>query len=161
MLLIGRGGSCCLSAGVAHAAHRSSADFAVARSICPGGRAPRTPALLGGRISPLLAGRRGASRTPCCCWLVGSLRCWLAGGEAPALHAAAGWPGLHVAGWGGWVALGIGRGRGWWRLAEKRLRALRFARNGNGRVEARVITCVLVSLCRSADGQRTVRNLPG
>src|SRR5579863_6978261 len=99
----------------AAAARRSSADFAVARSICPGGRAPRTPALLGGRISPLLAGRRGASRSPCCCcWLAGSLRCWLAAptllvGRASTLLGGVGgslWGLGGVGGDGGWLRRG-------------------------------------------------------
>src|SRR5579859_6609350 len=57
------------------AARRSSADFAVARSICPGGRAPGPPR----------------------CWVAGSSRCWLVGGERPGPRAAARWPSADFA----------------------------------------------------------------
>src|SRR5579859_8253776 len=133
MLLIGRGGSCCssvfgrfrrgpqyLPGGPSPPDPRAAGWPDLPAAGWPAGSSPDpTPLLLVGRIPTLLVGRRGTSGPPRCCWLAGPPRCWV------------GWVGRF----GDWA------GRGWWRLAEKRLRALRFARNGNGRVEARVITC--------------------
>src|SRR5579859_7087264 len=106
MLLIGRGGSCCSSV---------FGRFRRGPQYLPGGPSPPDPRAAGWPDLPAAGWPAGSVPDPTPLLLVGRIPTLLVGRP----HAA-GWPGRHVAGGGGGVALVIGRGRGWWRLAEKR-----------------------------------------